>query len=132
MNRYGALKVAAREIPDAYQALRNFYQHPIRAIYNGKEFVIEEGTIQGCPLSTAIYDLGIQPFGKEMKTEAISQIWVVDDLAAAGKPEDLKEWYDKMKKNGPKYGYKMNKNKSYILAKDDRILKPFEEDIKKE
>ena len=67
-----------------------------------------------------------------METEVISQIWVVDDLAAAGKPEDLKVWYDKMKKNGPKYGYKVNKNKSYILAKDDRILKPFEEDIKKE
>ena len=26
----------------------------------------------------------------------------------------------------------MNKTKSYILAKDDRILKPFVEDIKKE
>ena len=35
LNRYGALKVAAREIPDAYQAIRNFYKHPIRAIYNG-------------------------------------------------------------------------------------------------
>ena len=43
MNRYGALKVAAQEIPDAYQALRNFYEHPIRAMYNGKEFQIEEG-----------------------------------------------------------------------------------------
>ena len=44
-----------------------------------------------------------------METKGISQIWVVDDLAAAGRPEELKECYDKMKKNGPKYGYKMNK-----------------------
>ena len=122
LNRSGALNVAAREIPDAYQALRNFYEHPIRAIYNGKEFQIEEGTIQGCPLSTAIYDLGIQPLAKEMETEGISQILVVDDIAAAGMPEELKEWYDKLKKSGPRYGYRMNKTKSYILAKDDRIM----------
>ena len=36
LNRYGALKVAAREIPYAYQALRNFYERPISAMYNGK------------------------------------------------------------------------------------------------
>ena len=66
-----------------------------------------------------------------METEAISQIWVVDDLAAAGKPEDLKEWYDKMKKNGQKYEYKVNKNKSHILAKDIGTLAPFEDEIKK-
>ena len=55
-----------------------------------------------CSLSTAIYDLGIQPLAKEMATEGISQIWVVDDLAAAGTQEELKEWYNKMKKNRQK------------------------------
>ena len=37
-----------------------------------------------------------------------------------------------MKKNGPKYGYKMNKDKSYIFDKDDKVLRPFKEDIKNE
>ena len=63
-------------------------------------------------MSTAIYDLGIQPLANEMETKGISQIWVVDDLAAAGKPKELKEWYTKLKKSGPRYGYRMNKTKS--------------------
>ena len=90
LNRHGALRSAAREIPEAYQALMNFYEHPINAYFNGKCFLIEEGTVQGCPLSTAMYDLGIQPLAKEMETSGISQIWMVDDLATAGKPEELK------------------------------------------
>ena len=100
LNRYGALRIAARDIPDAYQALRKIYEHPIRALYNGKEFQIEEGTIQGCPLSTAVYDLGIQPLANEMETKGIRQIWVVDDLAAVGTPEELKKWYNKLSKMG--------------------------------
>ena len=100
LNRYGALK-----IPNEYQSLRSFYEHPTRALYNGKEFQIEEGTVQGCPLSTATYDLGIPPLANEMETKGMRQIWVVDDIAAAGKPEELKEWYNKLKKNEPRYGY---------------------------
>ena len=93
LNRFVALESAAKALPDAYQALKIFYQNPIRAFYNGNEFSIEEGTIQGCPLSTAVYDLGIQPLANELETKEVSQIWVVDDLAAAGKAEDLKKWY---------------------------------------
>ena len=61
LNRNEALKTAARELPDAYQILKNFYENPIKAHYNGKSFLIEEGTIQGCPLSTTMYDLGVLP-----------------------------------------------------------------------
>ena len=90
LKRNGAMRTAARELPEAYQILKNFYENPIKAHYNGKSFLIEEGTVQGCPLSTAMYDLGVQPLAKEMETAGIVQIWMVDDLAAAGKPEELK------------------------------------------
>ena len=36
-----------------------------------------------------------------------------------------------MKMNGPKYGYKLRKAKSYILAKDPKALTSFMEDITK-
>ena len=56
---------------------------------------------------------------------------MVDDLAAAGKPEELKKWYSNLKRSGPRYGYRLSKAKSYILAKDPNSLTPFKEDIKK-
>ena len=34
------------------------------------------------------------PLAMEMETDEIAQIWMVDDLAAAGKPEELKKWYE--------------------------------------
>ena len=46
LNHYGALRSAARELPEAYQALKNFYENPIKAYFNGKCFLIEEGTVQ--------------------------------------------------------------------------------------
>ena len=45
-----------------------------------------------------MYDLGIQPLANEMETSGISQIWMVDGLAAAGKHEELKKWYTNLKK----------------------------------
>ena len=78
-----------------------------------------------------MYDLGVQTLAKEMETGGIAQIWMVDDLAAAGKPEELKKWYENLKTNGPKYGYNLSRAKSYILAKDPKALTSFKEDITK-
>lgn len=126
ISRKGILKSVASNVPDAYQVIRNLYENPIPAHYNGKKFSIENGTIQGCPLSTSMYDLGINPLAKEMETIGITQVWMVDDLAVAGEPEELRSWFDKLRVVGPKYGYIINKSKSYILAKQRKVIDVFD------
>ena len=128
LNRRNALRAVAKELPDAYQLILSFYDNPIRAFYAGKELTIEEGTIQGCALSSAVYDLGIQPLAKEMEEEGIVQVWVCDDLAAAGEPEALRNWFRKLRDKGLEYGYHINKRKSYAIAKETRNLKIFEKE----
>ena len=116
------LKTAARVIPDSYKILHNFYQNSTRAFHNGKKFSIEEGTIQGCPLSSTIDDIGIIPLVREMESNDGVKIWVCDDLCASGEPEQLKRWYDKILERGPLYGYHRNKSKSNILSKEPRDI----------
>lgn len=128
LNRRSALIAVGKAIPDAYQMIKNFYEHPTRAFYGGKELTIEEGTIQGCALSSAVYDIGIQPLAKEMEEEGIVQVWLCDDLAAAGEPEMLRKWLRKLKDRAPVYGYHINKKKSYAIAKERGSVKCFEKE----
>ena len=66
-----------------------------------------------------------------MENEAITQIWVADDLAIVGNPKHLRNWYEKLKEKGKEYGYKINKNKSYLLARDMGRIQPLMEGVER-
>ena len=74
LSRDTVLKTAHRITPNTYQTLLNFYDNKTTAYFNGKPIIIEEGTIQGCSLSSHFYDLGVKLLSEEMKTETIKQI----------------------------------------------------------
>ena len=130
LNRGRMLKNVHRQLPEAYQAIRNLYENPTPAYHGEHKLQIEEGTIQGCALSTAIYDIGISPLVKEMQEEGIQQIWMVDDLGVAGNAETLKNWFKTLRKRGPTYGYKPKKGKCYLISKDQNAANIFQKEIK--
>ena len=129
LSRTNALRTVAQKLPQAYNVLNNLYQHPTRGFYGNKEITVEEGIIQGCPLSTTFYDLGISALSDELKSDNIRHIWQCDDLAAAGKPAELKAWLQKVRTNGPGYGYKLNKGKSHVLSRNPEDLKTFKNEL---
>ena len=97
MNRSQALNTAFRKAPQVYTPLYNFYQGSTRGFHAGKELSIEEGVIQGCSLASAFYDLGMSTLVTETTKQGISQIWLCDDVSAAGEPNELKAWLDLLK-----------------------------------
>ena len=68
LNRTSTLITASQRIPHAYTTYLNFYQEPTRAFHGGKEISVEEGTVQGCSLSSVFYDIGILPLVEEIRT----------------------------------------------------------------
>ena len=66
-----------------------------------------------------------------MENVDIIQIWVTDDLAIAGNPKHLRNWYEQLKEKGKEYGYKINKNKSYLLARDMGRIQPLMEGVER-
>ena len=67
LNRNQALRNISNLIPHAYMSVYNMYNSPSEGLYNKQQIRIEEGTIQGCSLSTAVYDLGIKPLLEELE-----------------------------------------------------------------
>jgi len=46
------------------------------------------------------------------------QAWFADDTAAAGTLEDIKNWWDALVSEGPKYGYYPNASKTWLILKN--------------
>ena len=46
------------------------------------------------------------------------QIWYADDAAATGKITDLRDWRDKLTKEGPDFGYFPNPSKTWLVTKE--------------
>ena len=90
---------------------------------------INEGTIQGCAMSTGVYDIGVSPLVKEMHTEAIVQIWQVDDASASGDPIPLHGWFQKLRERASNYGYNIKKGKCYLVTKDDKAKQIFKKEL---
>ena len=98
-------------------AVYNMYNSPSEGLYNKQKIRIEEGTLQGCSLSTAVYDLGIKPLLEELECQDVKQIWLCDDLCATGGPEEIKRWLKKLQTKGEKYGYKLKKESPFFYVK---------------
>ncbi len=54
---------------------------------------MEEGTIKGCALISAMYNVGIKTSAKEMEPTGIVQIGLGVDLLVVGEPEDPRKWF---------------------------------------
>ena len=108
LNRIEALIIAKRIVPEVFATFKNFYGENSRAFFHNQEIRIEEGCLQGCALSSIFYDIGIKKMVDNMLDENVNQTWLADDLAAAGEPEQLRQWYIKLVNEGAKWDTTQN------------------------
>ena len=121
INRQAALHNISVLCPSLSTVLNNTYQAPIRMIITGSgEISSSEGTTQGDPLGMAMYAIGILPLIQKLHEhcQAMKQVWFADDATAAGTCESLRQWWDFLSTEGPKYGYYPNATKTYLIIKE--------------
>ena len=110
--------------------IKNCYNIPARLfIIGGKELLSREGTTQGDPTAMAAYAIGMTPllmFLFEYITSnnnTTKHVAFADDFTVAGKIHEIKDYWDSICNIGPKYGYFPKPEKSYLIVKDDHLLK---------
>ena len=66
----------------------------------------QEGVTQGDTLSMLVYAIGNLPLIRTLKNPRHGiQIWYADDASACAPLIALKDWFGKLIKEGPLYGY---------------------------
>ena len=53
---------------------------------------------------------------------SVKQVWLADDATGAGTVNGLLQWWNLVIYEGRKYGCHVNELKSWLIAKDDRLL----------
>ena len=122
LNRQAALHNISVLCPSLSMILQNTYNAPIRLFITGHcEISSSEGTTQGDPLGMAMYAIGILPLIQKLHNQCPStkQVWFADDATAAATCEYLRQWWDILLQEGPKYGYFPNAEKTHLVIKEE-------------
>ena len=106
--------------------LTNCYKRRSRLfVVGGMEIASDEGTTQGDPLAMPAYAVGLIPLMDMLKEHYLSSdvknVAFADDLAGAGKIENLKAWWDEVNRIGPMIGYYPKASKSWIIVKVEHL-----------
>eukprot|EP00116_Pleurobrachia_bachei_P005595 sb/3465857/ len=76
-----------------------------------------EGTTQGDTAAMPMYACCLMPLIRSLKDSSLTQIFYADDGLGGGKLSSVKSWWDKIKSDGPGYGYLPNPGKSWLIVK---------------
>ena len=70
-----------------------------------------------------MYALATIPLIKKLKivVENVNQVWFADDASGAGQVKRLREWWDVINTQGPRYGYFSNASKPWLVTKKDLL-----------
>ena len=117
LNRQGTLLNAQSICPSLAPVLINTYRESSLLFVDGEFILSKEGTTQGDPLAMAMCAIGTFPLIKSMQSLS-QQVWYADDSAAGSSIQKLRNWWDKLQQEGPKYGYFVNSTKTKLLVKD--------------
>ena len=55
-------------------------------------------------------------------TAGVKQVWLADDSAGGGQIEQLYNWYNHLSQEGTKYGYLVNRSRSWLIVKSDVLV----------
>ena len=64
-----------------------------------------------------MYALGVVPLMQSITTTGAVQVWYADDLAAGGKLQRVRDWWEGLTDKGPSYGHHVNPLKLVLLFK---------------
>ena len=73
-------------------------------------------------MSMAKYAIATRPLIERLAINGITQAWFADDSTAGIKLPKLKQWWERIKEEGPKYGYFPKPSKCYLILKNEDIL----------
>ncbi|KAL7531966.1 hypothetical protein ACHAXR_006015, partial [Thalassiosira sp. AJA248-18] len=81
----------------------------------------QEGVAQGDVFGGFLYGIGLMPLAEQMreKIPTVLQTWFADDMAGAGSAAHNAECLDFLMKNGPRYGYFPEPEKSWYICKGE-------------
>ena len=74
-----------------------------------------------------MYGLGTRPLIDDVATTSTIQVWFADDSSAAGKIENLHQWFTKLKEKGSLYGYFPKASKCKLILKNPSLLEKAKE-----
>ena len=122
LNRAAAMHNLQVQCPSLAKYIINTYRKPSRLFITGSagdklEIASEEGGTQGDPLVMGWYAISTTLMIESSTTDGVSQVWLADDAAGAGKLESLLQWYEKLEDLGKKWGYNVNGKKSWLITK---------------
>ena len=111
--------------------IKNCYGTPSRLfIAGGKEIQSSEGSTQGDPMAMQAYGIGILPFlsmiKPEIDSEKMKHVAYADDIGGGAKLRMLRDWWDKIKQNGPSFGYFPKAEKSWLVVKEEKLEEALE------
>ncbi len=119
VKRECTLQNIATLCPSFYIFLVNTYRRPIRLVIPlwKEEIYSLEGTTQGDPAAMGMYALSVIPLIRSSAVKTLMQAWYADDGTGVGKLLNLREWWEKISTDGPKYGYYANAKKTILIVK---------------
>ena len=126
LNRNNTLVNISRLCPSLANIVINTYRQDTSLHIQGKTVMSQEGTVQGDPLSTCIYAIGLRPLIDRINHQDTKQLWYVDDAAATGTLDALYEWWSKLINEGPKFGYLPNPQKTWLVTDESLSAKASE------
>jgi len=123
LNRQTALLNIKHLCPALSKVLINTYREHIQLFIDGESIPSQEGTTQGDPLAMAMYVVAVTPLIHRLSDEYMKQVWFADDASAGGRLEHIKNWWDNISQIGPEYGYFPNASKTWLVVKEDHLVR---------
>ena len=68
-----------------------------------------------------MYGIAVIPLIRKLSLHQTTQVLFVDDATAGGQITPLREWWEKLQKIGPDYGYYPNAAKTWLIVKEDML-----------
>ena len=118
LNRKAAVWNVRVLCPALGPVVTNTYRSDTDLFVGGESLMSTEGTTQGDPLAMAIYAVAISPLIRETNLQELNQIWFADDAAGGSKIAVLRKWWELLSDAGPKYGYDVNAEKTWLIVKE--------------
>ena len=116
LNRAVALHNIQQICPSFAPLLINTYRSAAGLFIAGDVLFSEEGTTQGDPLAMPMYALATLPLIKRI-SGGVTQVWYADDACACGSISQLRNWWERLRREGPGFGYNVNSTKSWLVTK---------------
>ena len=121
MNRQLALRNIPVLCPALARYVINTYRCHAPLFVGGGVIYSHEGTTQGDPLAMAMFAIAVRPLIDRTAPTGATQVWFADDAAGGGTLLKIRHWWDALLEPGPSFGYHINREKSWLLVKEESL-----------